>query len=53
MTGNRNHRIRSLPLANYSSALAKAVEWLGGSLSARDTHKVCKPLRRRSARSRV
>jgi hypothetical protein len=29
MTGNRNHRITSLPLANYSSALAKTVEWLG------------------------
>jgi hypothetical protein len=29
MTGKRNHRLKSLPLANYSSALAKAVDWLG------------------------
>jgi len=29
MTGKRNHRLKPLPQANYSSALAKAVEWLG------------------------
>ena len=30
MTEKRNHRLKSLPVTNYSSALAKAVEWLGG-----------------------
>ena len=29
MTKKRNHRLKSLPVANYRSALAKAVEWLG------------------------
>lgn len=29
MTEKHNHPSRSPPVANYSSALAKAVEWLG------------------------
>jgi hypothetical protein len=29
MTEERNHPRKSLPVADYSSALAKAVEWLG------------------------
>jgi hypothetical protein len=29
MTEKGNHPRKSLPVANYSSALAKAVEWLG------------------------
>jgi hypothetical protein len=29
MTEKRNHPRKSLPVADYSSALAKAVEWLG------------------------
>jgi hypothetical protein len=29
MTEKHNHPLKSLPLANYKSALARAVEWLG------------------------
>jgi hypothetical protein len=29
MTEKRNHPLKSLPVANYSLALAKVVEWLG------------------------
>jgi hypothetical protein len=29
MANKRNHTPQSLPVANYSSAIAKAVEWLG------------------------
>ena len=29
MSNKRNQRPKSLPVANYSSAIAKAVKWLG------------------------
>jgi len=29
MPDKRNHPLQSLPVANYSSAIARAVEWLG------------------------
>jgi hypothetical protein len=29
MTEKRNHPPQSLPVANYKSAIARAVEWLG------------------------
>ena len=29
MSDKRNQTFKSLPLANYSSAIARAVEWLG------------------------
>ena len=29
MSDKRNQTLKSLPLANYSSAVARAVEWLG------------------------
>jgi hypothetical protein len=38
MTDKANHRIESLPTANYSSAVAKAVAWLG------DRYLLAKPI---------
>jgi hypothetical protein len=38
MTENRNHPLKSLPVANYRSALARAVEWLG------DRYLLAKPI---------
>jgi hypothetical protein len=29
MTDKANHRLESLPIANYDSAVARAVAWLG------------------------
>jgi hypothetical protein len=29
MTENRNHPLQPLPVANYGSAIARAIEWLG------------------------
>ena len=29
MTSKRNHGLKPLPIANYSSAIARALEWLG------------------------
>jgi hypothetical protein len=29
MTSKGNHGLKSLPTANYSSAIARALEWLG------------------------
>ncbi|HWZ74359.1 MAG TPA: hypothetical protein VN326_23140 [Casimicrobiaceae bacterium] len=34
----RNHPLKSLPVANYRSALARAVEWLG------DRYLLAKPI---------
>jgi hypothetical protein len=38
MTEKRHHALRSLPVANYQSALARAVEWLG------DRYLLAKPI---------
>jgi hypothetical protein len=38
MTEKRNHRLRPLPVANYGSALARALEWLG------DRYLLAKPI---------
>lgn len=40
MTSERKNEIRSLPTANYSSAMARAVEWLG------DRYLLAKPINR-------
>ena len=39
MTSKQNHRFESLPMANYSSAIARAVEWLG------DRYLLAKPIK--------
>jgi hypothetical protein len=38
MTDKANHRLESLPTANYSSAVARAVAWLG------DRYLLAKPI---------
>jgi hypothetical protein len=38
MTNRRSHRSQSLPVANYSPAIARAVEWLG------DRYLLAKPM---------
>jgi hypothetical protein len=38
MTENRTYAIKSLPVANYRSAIARAVEWLG------DRYLLAKPI---------
>ena len=38
MTEKRIHLLKSLPVANYKSALARAVEWLG------DRYLLAKPI---------
>jgi hypothetical protein len=38
MTEKRNHPLKSLPVANYRSAIARAVEWLG------DRYLLAKPI---------
>jgi len=38
MTEKRKHPLQSLPVANYRSALARAVEWLG------DRYLLAKPI---------
>jgi hypothetical protein len=38
MTEKHNHPITSLPVANYGSAIARAVEWLG------DRYLLAKPI---------
>ena len=38
MTEKRNDPLKSLPVANYRSALARAVEWLG------DRYLLAKPI---------
>jgi hypothetical protein len=45
MTSIRNHRLKSLPIANYSSAIATALEWLG------DRYLLAKPIK--AVRSRA
>jgi hypothetical protein len=44
MPGKRNQTRQSLPVANYSPAIARAVEWLG------DRYLLAKPIK--AARSR-
>jgi hypothetical protein len=39
MTEKRNYPLKSLPVANYRSALARAVEWLG------DRYLLAKPIK--------
>jgi hypothetical protein len=39
MDNEPNHGLRSLPVANYSSAIARAVEWLG------DRYLLAKPIK--------
>jgi hypothetical protein len=38
MTGKGKYRLQSLPTANYSSAIARAVEWMG------DRYLLAKPI---------
>jgi hypothetical protein len=38
MTNRRNHGLKSLPIANYSPAIARALEWLG------DRYLLAKPI---------
>lgn len=38
MGNKRNHRRQSVPVANYSSAIARAVDWLG------DRYLLAKPI---------
>ena len=38
MTDKRNHPLKSPPVANYRSAIARAVEWLG------DRYLLAKPI---------
>jgi hypothetical protein len=45
MPDKRNHPHQSLPVANYSSAIARAVEWLG------DRYLLAKPIN--STQSRI
>ena len=45
MTDNANHRLESLPTANYSSAVARAVAWLG------DRYLLAKPINASPGRS--
>jgi hypothetical protein len=45
MTDNANHRPQSPPTANYSSALARAVAWLG------DRYLLAKPINAAPGRS--
>ncbi|HXC08525.1 MAG TPA: hypothetical protein VNV61_06320 [Steroidobacteraceae bacterium] len=45
MTDNTNHRPESLPTANYNSALARAVAWLG------DRYLLAKPINAAPGRS--
>ena len=45
MADNANHSLKSLPAANYSSALARAVAWLG------DRYLLAKPINAAPGRS--
>ena len=45
MTDKANHRLESLPTANYSSAVARAVAWLG------DRYLLAKPINASPGRS--
>jgi hypothetical protein len=45
MADRQNHSLKPLPMANYSSAIARAVEWLG------DRYLLAKPIN--AAPSRV
>ncbi len=38
MADRQNHSLNTLPMANYSSAIARAVEWLG------DRYLLAKPI---------
>lgn len=38
MADGQNHSLKPLPMANYSSAIARAVEWLG------DRYLLAKPI---------
>ena len=38
MTNEPNHSVKPLPVANYGSAIAKALEWLG------DRYLLAKPI---------
>jgi hypothetical protein len=38
MADRQNHSLKPLPMANYSSAIARAVEWLG------DRYLLAKPI---------
>jgi hypothetical protein len=50
MTDNRHQR-QSLPIANYSSAVARAIEWLGDSyLLAKPINAAPRPATRAMAR---
>jgi hypothetical protein len=45
MTDKTNHRLKPLPTANYSSAVARAVAWLG------DRYLLAKPINASPGRS--
>jgi hypothetical protein len=45
MDKKRNHRHQSLPVANYNSAIARAVRWLG------DRYLLAKPINAQPSRT--
>ncbi len=45
MDNKRNHRRQPLPVANYSSAIARAVDWLG------DRYLLAKPINAQPTRA--
>lgn len=47
MTNKQNHGLHSPPTANYSSAIARAVEWLG------DRYLLAKPINRSFSRAGI
>jgi hypothetical protein len=46
MTENQNHPPQPLPVANYGSAIARAIEWLG------DRYLLAKPINAGRGRAR-
>jgi hypothetical protein len=55
MPDNRNQTLQSLPVANYSPAIARAVEWLGDRYLRRSPsrrHPVTNRRRARACRAR-
>jgi hypothetical protein len=45
MAGKERHRLQSLPTANYSSAIARGVEWMG------DRYLLAKPINAAASRT--
>jgi hypothetical protein len=47
MADEQNHNFKPLPMANYSSAIARAIEWLG------DRYLLAKPVKAAPSREAV